>query len=193
MKQLDIKDMAQTESNFHTSETPQMSQLKQSELFSQRKMTNEKNQDRFNRWLDENDQKEDRVRSFEDVKGMQKNWNTNKEPTDENAFDKSELDDNYKSMEGLMMEKSQLKQEQEKIKNNKFLRMVDRTNAIKSVRSLSRTIDELIEKEKMKISDHYASKLEKSRISNLTNSKMMSSKGAQQDETNDLKNSLMKS
>jgi len=179
MKQLDIKDMAQTESNFHTSETPQMSQLKQSELFSQRKMTNEKNQDRFNRWLDENDQKEDRVRSFEDVKGMQKNWNTNKEPADENAFDKSELDDNYKSMEGLMMEKSQLKQEQEKIKNNKFLRIVDRTNAIKSVRSLSRTIDELIEKEKMKISDHYASKLEKSRISNLTNSKMMSSKGAQ--------------
>jgi hypothetical protein len=96
-------------------------------------------------------------------------------------------------MEGLMMEKSQLKQEQEKIKNNKFLRMVDRTNAIKSVRSLSRTIDELLEKEKMKISDHYASKLEKSRISNLTNSKMMSSKGAQQDEANDLKNSLMKS
>ena len=64
MKQLDIKDMAQTESNFHSGETPQMSQLKQSELFSQTKV---RNQDRFNRWLDENDQKEDRVRSFEDA------------------------------------------------------------------------------------------------------------------------------
>jgi hypothetical protein len=49
--------------------------------------------------------------------------------------------------------------------------MVDRTNAIKSVRSLSRTIDDLIEKEKLKISEHYASKLEKSRMSNLTSSK----------------------
>jgi hypothetical protein len=37
--------------------------------------------------------------------------------------------------------------------------MVDRTNAIKSVRSLSRTIDDLINKEKEKISEHYQSKL----------------------------------
>ena len=42
--------------------------------------------------------------------------------------------------------------------------MVDRNNAIKSVRSLSKTIDDLILKEKEKIEDHYNSKLiEKSR------------------------------
>ena len=43
--------------------------------------------------------------------------------------------------------------------------MVDRTNAIKSVRSLSRTIDDLISKEKEKISEHYQSKLSHSRVS----------------------------
>lgn len=58
-----------------------------------------------------------------------------------------------------MTEKERLKQETDKIKNNKFLKMVDRNNAIKSVRSLSKTIDDLISKEKGKIEDHYNSKL----------------------------------
>ena len=49
--------------------------------------------------------------------------------------------------------------EQEKISNNKFLKLVDKNNAIKSVRSLSRTIDELISKEKDKIEEHFNSKL----------------------------------
>lgn len=48
--------------------------------------------------------------------------------------------------------------------------MVDRTNAVKSVRSLSKTIDDLIHKEKNKISDHYQSK-----ISQLSKSKLSSS------------------
>ena len=84
-----------------------------------------------------------------------------------NLADKSETDSNFDNMQGLMTEKERLNQEQDKIKKNKFLKMVDRNNAIKSVRSLSRTIDDLINKEKEKISDHYNSKiLEKSRISN---------------------------
>jgi len=64
-----------------------------------------------------------------------------------------------------MTEKERLNQEQEKIRNNKFLKMLDRGGAMKSIRSLSKTIDDLINKEKEKISDHYNSKLEKSRIS----------------------------
>jgi hypothetical protein len=72
-----------------------------------------------------------------------------------------------------MTEKERLNQEQDKIKNNKFLKMVDRGNAIKSVRSLSRTIDNLINKEKNKIEDHYNSKiLEKSMISQMEDSKI---------------------
>jgi len=64
-----------------------------------------------------------------------------------------------------MTEKERLNQEQEKIRKNKFLKMIDRKDAMKSIRSLSKTIDDLINKEKEKISDHYNSKLEKSRIS----------------------------
>jgi hypothetical protein len=64
-----------------------------------------------------------------------------------------------------MVEKERLNQETDKIKKNKFLKMVDRGNAIKSVRSLSKTIDDLINKEKGKIEDHYNSKiLEKSNV-----------------------------
>ena len=63
-----------------------------------------------------------------------------------------------------MSEKERLNQEQEKIRQNKFLKMVDRSNAIKSVRSLSRTIEDLIAKEKEKISEHYQSKLEKIKV-----------------------------
>lgn len=56
--------------------------------------------------------------------------------------------------------------EQDKIKNNKLLKLVDKNNAIKSVRSLSKTIDDLIKKEKSKIEELYNSKLiEKSQIS----------------------------
>lgn len=68
-------------------------------------------------------------------------------------------EDEFSSMQGLITEKERLNQEQQKIRENKFLKMVDRTNAIKSVRSLSRTIDDLINKEKEKISEHYQSKL----------------------------------
>lgn len=57
----------------------------------------------------------------------------------------------FKSMEGLMDEKAKLELEHKKIRENKFLKLIDRNNAIKSVRSLSRTIDELISKEREKI------------------------------------------
>lgn len=71
----------------------------------------------------------------------------------------------FDSMHSLIEEKEKLNVEQQKIRENKFLKMVDRTNAIKSVRSLSRTIDDLISKEKEKISEHYQSKLSHSRVS----------------------------
>ena len=45
--------------------------------------------------------------------------------------------------------------------------MVDRSDAIKSVRSLSKTIDDLISKEKDKINEHYQSKLSRSRLSGM--------------------------
>jgi len=70
-------------------------------------------------------------------------------------------------MQDLMGEKEKLNLEQEKIKKNKFLKLVDKNNAIKSVRSLSRTIDNLIIKEKDKIEDHFKNSIliEKSRAS----------------------------
>ena len=64
-----------------------------------------------------------------------------------------------------MTEKERINQEQEKMRQNKFLKMIDRKDAMKSIRSLSKTIEDLIKKEQDKISDHYQSKLEKSRIS----------------------------
>lgn len=64
--------------------------------------------------------------------------------------------------------------------------MVDRSNAIKSVRSLSRTIEDLIAKEKEKISEHYQSKLEKSRASNLTQSRVLSGSRIEHDIKNEL-------
>ena len=89
--------------------------------------------------------------------------------------DNEECSQYYQSMQGLMAEKERLNQEQQKIRENKFLKMVDRSNAIKSVRSLSRTIDDLLSKEKEKISEHYQSK-----ISQLSKSKMSSVAGENQ-------------
>ena len=63
-----------------------------------------------------------------------------------------------------MSEKARLDQEQEKIKQNKYLNLIDRSNAIRSVRSLSKTIDDLISREKEKISDHYLSKMSKASL-----------------------------
>lgn len=119
--------------------------------------------------MKEEDLIEDRVLSFKEYK-----------PEAESKLKKSSLlksgsecESNFQNLQGLMTEKERLNQEQEKIRNNKFLKMVDRTNAMKSVRSLSRTIDDLINKEKEKIEDHYNSKvLERSRISNLESSRL---------------------
>jgi len=91
------------------------------------------------------------VRSIEEQK-LEKSSNYNPLKSSSNA-------DLYSSMQGLMTEKEKLNQEQDKIKKNKFLKLVDKNNAIKSVRSLSRTIDDLINKEKNKIENHYNSKI----------------------------------
>lgn len=66
--------------------------------------------------------------------------------------------------------------------------MVDRSNAIKSVRSLSRTIEDLIAKEKEKITDHYQSKLSKSKASNLTQSRAFSGSQMEQEFRNQFGN-----
>lgn len=96
-----------------------------------------------------------------------------------------ECEEYYKSMQSLMTEKERLNQEQQKIRENKFLKMVDRNNAIKSVRSLSKTIDDLINKEKEKISEHYNSKLSKSRCSiDNEESILLKSKQAHQTQPN---------
>ena len=92
--------------------------------------------------------------SYEDKKAKQL-----KKSVGVQNLDKSECESYYASMQELMSEKERLNQETDKIRNNKFLKMVDRNNAIKSVRSLSKTIDDLISMEKEKIDGHYNSKL----------------------------------
>ena len=56
-----------------------------------------------------------------------------------------------------MSEKERANLEIEKINRNKSLTPLDRQKAIRSVKSLTRTIDDLIFWEKDKISDHYES------------------------------------
>lgn len=58
-----------------------------------------------------------------------------------------------------MSEKERANQEIEKIKRNKSLTATDKQKAIRSVVSLTRTIDDLIFREKDKISDHFESQL----------------------------------
>lgn len=56
-----------------------------------------------------------------------------------------------------MSEKERAKLEIEKINRNKSLTPLDRQKAIRSVNSLTRTIEDLIFKEKDRISEHYES------------------------------------
>jgi hypothetical protein len=58
-----------------------------------------------------------------------------------------------------MSEKERANLEIEKIKRNKSLTPLDKQKAIRSVKSLTRTIDDLIFREKDKISDHFESQL----------------------------------
>jgi hypothetical protein len=58
-----------------------------------------------------------------------------------------------------MSEKERANLEIEKIKRNKSLTPFDKQKAIRSVKSLTRTIDDLIFREKDKISDHFESQL----------------------------------
>lgn len=48
-----------------------------------------------------------------------------------------------------------LDEEERKIKGSKHLTFVDKCDAVKSVRSVSRTIEGLIDKEKEKLSEYY--------------------------------------
>ena len=54
-----------------------------------------------------------------------------------------------------MEEKVKLDEEERKIKGSKHLTFVDKCDAVKSVRSVSRTIEGLIDKEKEKLSEYY--------------------------------------
>ena len=63
----------------------------------------------------------------------------------------------YDSLQGLMGEKARADQEIERISRNKSLTVTDRNKAIASVKSLTRTIEGLIDREKDKISEHYES------------------------------------
>lgn len=58
-----------------------------------------------------------------------------------------------------MSEKERANIEIEKIKRNKSLTPMDKQKAIRSVKSLTRTIDDLIYREKDRISDHFESQL----------------------------------
>jgi hypothetical protein len=58
-----------------------------------------------------------------------------------------------------MTEKERANLEIEKIQRNKSLTATDKMKAIRSVKSLTRTIDDLIYREKDKISDHFESQL----------------------------------
>ena len=59
------------------------------------------------------------------------------------------------SIKGLIKEQFRAEEEEKKIKNNKNLTFVDKFDAVKSVRSLSKTIEGLIGKEKDKLSEFY--------------------------------------
>jgi hypothetical protein len=64
---------------------------------------------------------------------------------------------NLDKIQELMSEKERVKYEIERIYNNKSLTRQDKALAVKSVRSLSKTIEGLIGREKEKLSDHFDS------------------------------------
>ena len=59
------------------------------------------------------------------------------------------------SLKGLLEEKVKMDQEEKKIIGSKHLTFVDKCDAVKSVRSVSRTIEGLIDKEKEKLTEYY--------------------------------------
>lgn len=63
------------------------------------------------------------------------------------------------SIKGLLQEKEKVLHEEVKISQNKNLTFVDKVDAMKSARSLSKTIEGLIGKEKDKISEYYDSQI----------------------------------
>ena len=68
-------------------------------------------------------------------------------------------DQGFEQLQGLMSEKERANQELDKIEKNKSLTRVAKQKAINSVKSLTRTINGLIDREKDKISEHYESQL----------------------------------
>eukprot|EP00347_Sterkiella_histriomuscorum_P017159 403350441 len=65
----------------------------------------------------------------------------------------------YQSIQGLLQEKEKIEQEEIKITKNKNLNFLDKCGAMKSARSLSRTINSLIGKQTEKMSEYYDSQL----------------------------------
>lgn len=68
-------------------------------------------------------------------------------------------DQGFEQLQGLMSEKERAKQELDRIEKHKSLTRAAKQKAIDSVKSLTRTIDGLIDREKDKISEHYESQL----------------------------------
>jgi hypothetical protein len=66
---------------------------------------------------------------------------------------------NLDKMQELLAEKERVKLEIERIEGNKSLTRQDKVLAVKSVRSLSKTIEGLIGREKEKISDRFESQV----------------------------------
>jgi hypothetical protein len=91
-------------------------------------------------------------------------------------------------MQDLISEQEQAKQEMLKISQNKSLSKHDKVSALNSVRSLSKTIEDLLGREKMKISGLIESKLavSKQQSFNLNNQKQSPSYS---DSSNELKKS----
>ena len=65
----------------------------------------------------------------------------------------------YSSIHGLIQEKQNIDEEESKIKKNKNLTFLDKYDAVKSARSLSKTIDGLIGREKERLSGYFESQL----------------------------------
>ena len=68
-------------------------------------------------------------------------------------------DQGFEQLQGLMSEKERANQELDRIEKHKSLTRAAKQKAIDSVKSLTRTIDGLIDREKDKISEHYESQL----------------------------------
>ena len=67
---------------------------------------------------------------------------------------KSPEDVYIESIKGLLHEQIKINEEEKRIRENKHMTFVDKCDAVKSVRSVSRTIEGLIDKEKERLTEY---------------------------------------